>query len=80
MFKYGSFRNFVIKIFVGTILFVFGLIYLGSLYSYSPNDPGFSQLNNSLNENKINNVLGFFGLPVGLNGYLLLKPTIGMSL
>ena len=57
MFKYGSFRNFIIKFFIGIALFGFGIIYLTSLYSYSPNDLGFNQLNN----NKIENVLGFFG-------------------
>ncbi len=61
MFKYGSFRNFIVKFFVGIILFGFGLIYLGSLYSYSPNDPGFNQLNYNINGNEIKNVLGLFG-------------------
>ncbi len=61
MFKYGSFRNFVIKFFVGLVLFGFGLAYLSSLYSYSPNDPGFKQLNYNMNENEIKNILGFFG-------------------
>ncbi len=61
MFKYGSFRNFIIKFFIGIVLFGFGLIYLASLYSYSPNDPGFSQLNYNINDNKIENALGFFG-------------------
>ena len=45
MFKYGSFRNFVVKFLVGIFLFGFGLIYLASLYSYSLSDPGFNQLN-----------------------------------
>ena len=40
MFKYGSIRNFVIKFFVGIILFVFGLIYFVSLYTHSPNNLG----------------------------------------
>ncbi len=60
MFKYGSFRYFLIKFIVGIILFVFGTIYLTSLYSYSPYDPGFNQLNNNFN-NEIRNFLGFFG-------------------
>ena len=61
MFKYGSFRNFVIKFFVGIVLFIFGLIYLTSLYSFSPNDPGFNQLNYNINDSEINNLLGLFG-------------------
>jgi len=60
MFKYGSLRNFVVKFFIGVVLFGFGLIYLISLVSYSQNDPGFSQLNFNYN-NKIENVFGFFG-------------------
>ena len=61
MFKYGSFRNFVVKFFVGIVLFIFGLIYLASLYSFSPNDPGFNQLNYNINDNKIENLVGIFG-------------------
>ena len=61
MFKYGSLRNFIIKFFSGAIFFGAGLIYIVSLYSYSPNDPGFNQLNYSINDNKIDNLLGFFG-------------------
>ncbi len=62
MFKYGSFRNFIINFFLGITLFGFGIIYIISLYSYSGTDPGFSQLNYSLNGNKINNIFGFFGV------------------
>ncbi len=61
MFKYGSFRNFVVKFLAGIILFGFGLIYLTSLYSYSPNDPGFSQLNYNISDNNVENLVGFFG-------------------
>ena len=61
MFKYGSFKNFVVKILVGVVLFGFGLIYITSLYSYSPNDPGFSQLNNSLKDNNVANLFGVYG-------------------
>ena len=61
MFKYGSFRNFFVKSFVGIILFGFGSIYIVSLYSYSPNDPGFNQLNYNIDDSKIENLLGFFG-------------------
>ena len=61
MFKYGSFRNFVFKFILGIILFGFGLIYLSSLYSYSPNDPGFNQLNYNTNNSEIDNLVGLFG-------------------
>ena len=61
MFKYGSFRNFFINFFVGIILFGFGSTYLISLYSYSPNDPGFNQLNYNIDDDEIKNVLGYFG-------------------
>ena len=57
MFKYGSFRNFVIKFFLGIILFCFGSIYLVSLYTYSPNDPGYQ----NFNEGEIQNILGHYG-------------------
>ena len=57
MFKYGSIRNFVVKFFVGIILFGFGSIYLVSLYTYSPNDPGYQ----NFNEAEIQNILGQFG-------------------
>ena len=61
MFKYGSIRNFIVKFLVGIILFGFGLIYFTSLYSYSPNDPGFNQLNYNINDSNIENLMGFFG-------------------
>ena len=57
MFKYGSFKKFIIKFFVGTVLFSFGLIYLASLYTYSPNDPGYQ----NINEEEVKNILGLFG-------------------
>ena len=76
MFKYGSFRNFVSKFFLGLILFGFGLIYLGSLYSYSQDDPGFSQLNNNTRNIEIDNIVGIFG--AYLSSYSLIF--IGLSL
>ena len=60
MFKYGSFRNFVVKLFVGIILFGFGTIYLASLYTYSLDDPGY-QLNYNFNEDEVKNIMGLFG-------------------
>ncbi len=61
MFKYGSLRNFIIRFLLGIILFGFGLIYFTSLYSYSENDPGFNQLNYNINDDNIENLIGFFG-------------------
>ncbi len=61
MFKYGSFRNFLVKFCAGIILLGFGLVYLSSLYTYSPNDPGFNQLNLNIEKNKVSNILGYFG-------------------
>ena len=61
MFKYGSFRNFVIKFLVGIILFGFGLIYITSLYTYSKIDPGFNQLSSSISKGEIENAFGLFG-------------------
>ena len=61
MFKYGSFRSFVVKFFAGIVLFLFGLIYLTSLYSYSPKDPGFNVFTYNTNDSEIVNLLGFFG-------------------
>ncbi len=72
MFKYGSFRNFVIKFLVGMILFVFGLVYLTSLYTYSPNDPGFNQLNYNTDDNKIENLLGYFGAYLSSYSYIFI--------
>ncbi len=68
MFKYGSIRNFVVKFVFGIVLFGFGLICLTSLYSYSPNDPGFNQLNHN-NKGDIENFLDYFG--AYLSSYLL---------
>ncbi len=61
MFKYGSFRKFVIKFFLGIFFFGFGLIYIASLYTYSQNDPGFNKLSFNISNNEIKNALGLFG-------------------
>ena len=84
MFKYGSIRNFIVKFLVGIILFGFGLIYFTSLYSYSANDPGFNQLNYNINDNNVENLMGFFGaylssyslIFIGTLSYLLVFFTI----
>ncbi len=61
MFKYGSFRNFVVRFSLGVFLFSLGLTYFASLYSYSSNDPGFNQFNSNIDVNNIENFVGFFG-------------------
>ena len=79
MFKYGSFKNFVVKFLLGIVFFSFGLVYLFSLYSYSPNDPGFNQLNYNYNDRDIKNLFGSFGsylssyslIFIGTLGYFL---------
>jgi len=79
MFKYGSFKSFVVKFLLGIVFFSFGLIYLTSLYSHSPNDPGFNQLNYNFNDRDINNLFGSFGsylssyslIFIGTLGYFL---------
>tara|TARA_B100001057_G_scaffold136908_1_gene136540 strand:+ start:5640 stop:7877 length:2238 start_codon:yes stop_codon:yes gene_type:complete len=59
MFKYGSLRQFFIKIFIGALTVSFSLVYLGSLISYSENDPGFNTFsNNELSQN----ILNYFGI------------------
>ena len=60
MFKYGSFRLFLIKIITGIFFSIFAIILLGSLYSYSINDPGFNMVLNN-QELGISNYFGFFG-------------------
>jgi len=70
MFKYGSFRNFVGKFLLGTAFFGIGSIYIVSLYSYSPNDPTFNQLNYNNDNNNIENLAGVFG--AYLSGYSLI--------
>ena len=44
MFKYGGFKLFLIKVFLGFILTATGLFCLISLSSYNPDDPGFGNL------------------------------------
>ena len=73
MFKYGSFRNFVLKFLVGIVLFGFGLSFFASLFSYSPNDPGFNQLNYNINDSSIENLMGFFGAYLSSYSLILLE-------
>ena len=61
MFKYGSFRLFIAKIFFGGILIILGSVYTGSLFTYNIDDPGFQTLTNNIKSNEINNFFGLFG-------------------
>ncbi len=61
MFKYGSFRKFFIKVFLGLVSITFSLIYLGSLLSYNENDPGFKNFSNQEINREIFNYFGIFG-------------------
>ncbi len=63
MFKYGSIRLFLIKIFFGLILMSLSIIHLISIFTYSIYDPGF----NTFSNNNSGEVYNFFGL---LGSYL----------
>ena len=58
MFKYGSFKLFWLKLFIGLILLSFSSFLLISVFSFSPSDPGFGKLKQSAD---INNIFGFWG-------------------
>ncbi len=72
MFKYGSFRSFIIKFVVGSLLLGIGALYLGSLFTFSPNDPGFNQLNSISNKNEITNLFGVFGAYVSSYSFIFI--------
>ena len=61
MFKYSSFRNFVIKFIAGVILITISLLFLISLYSHSYSDPGFQTYSSEQSDIDILNYLGLFG-------------------
>ena len=79
MFKYGSFKLFLIKFSIGFIFTAFGLIYLGSLLSYDINDPGFKTFSTFETNLDIKNYFGIFGaylssysiIIIGILAYLL---------
>ena len=66
MFKYGSFKLFLIKFLLGALLTLFSLFYLGSILSYDQNDPGFQTFTYGAEEIAISNFFGIFGSPVSL--------------
>ena len=61
MFKYGSLKLFIVKVFVGFVFTGFASIYIGSLLSYDSADPGFKTFVTSEKSIEINNYFGFFG-------------------
>ena len=58
MFKYGGFKQFLFKIFFGTLLIIFSTFLLTSLITYSADDPGIGRLNGT---GEVKNILGFWG-------------------
>mgnify|MGYP001204572850 CR=1 FL=1 len=61
MFKYGSFRLFLIKIILGFTYLVFGIVYFGSLISHNIDDPGFKTFTTYEDVLEIKNYFGLFG-------------------
>ena len=58
MFNYGSFKLFLLKIFLGILFFSFSLFLFVSIFSYSPSDPGIGRL---VGKSEITNFFGFWG-------------------
>ena len=58
MFNYGSFKLFLLKIFLGFCLLSFSFFLLVSIYTYNPNDPGIGRL---VGKSDITNFFGFWG-------------------
>ena len=56
MFKYGSFRLFVVKTLLGITFFGVSIIFL-SLISYSELDPGFGKFEIATNDYQIKTIL-----------------------
>ncbi len=61
MFKYGSFRNFCLKVSFGIFFIIASSIYILSLYSFNLDDPGFNKLLDSSSDYKVANFFGYFG-------------------
>ncbi len=61
MFKYGSFRHFLIKVFMGALLISIGIFSIVSLYTYNSADPGFNTFSNNSSAPEINNYFGSIG-------------------
>ena len=61
MFKYGSFKLFLIKFSLGLIFTIFSLVYFGSLLSHNKDDPGFGTFNANNEGVEIANNFGIIG-------------------
>ena len=61
MFKYGSFKLFLIKFSVGCLSLGISCVFLISLISYDVNDPGFKTFQDNVSNDNISNLFGIFG-------------------
>ena len=61
MFKYGSFRLFLLKLIFGLAIITISLLIFGSLITYDLNDPGYSKFNDGLDDGNIKNLFGVYG-------------------
>ncbi len=61
MFKYGSFRLFLLKLLTGSFGIGASLIYIISLFTYSEKDPGFRTFQDGLSNDQLANYFGLFG-------------------
>ncbi len=79
MFKYGSFKSFLIKFSLGLLFTIFSFVYFGSLASYSKDDPGFGTFNTNNEGAEIINYFGVMGsylssyslIFIGIMSYLI---------
>ncbi len=60
MFKYGSFKLFILKFSIGVIGCLISILYFGSLATYNENDPGFNKFS-QISANEVNNFFGILG-------------------
>ncbi len=58
MFRYGSFKLFLLKVFVGSLLVSLSSFLILSILTHNPNDPGIGKLSS---ETEIFNFFGFWG-------------------
>ncbi len=61
MFKYGSFKLFLIKFSLGCLSLSISCVFLISLMSYDVNDPGFKTFQDNVSNDNISNLFGIFG-------------------
>ena len=58
MFRYGSFKLFLLKVFAGSLLVSLSSFLILSILTHNPNDPGIGKLSS---ETEIFNFFGFWG-------------------